>query len=92
MKLPRFQGSWPAFWMLGQNISSVGWPACGEMDIMEAINNDNNIYSNLHWSYNNKQADTSGKAYNVGNRTAWHTYGMELLSEIRPSAQPLRCQ
>ena len=78
MKLPRFQGAWPAFWMLGDSINrGTGWPACGEMDIMEAINNDNNIYSNLHWSYNNKQADTSGKAYNVGNRTAWHTYGME---------------
>ena len=65
MKLPRFQGSWPAFWMLGDNINSVGWPACGEMDIMEAINNNNNSYSNLHGSYNNQQADTQGKAYNV---------------------------
>ncbi|MBP5773460.1 MAG: glycoside hydrolase family 16 protein [Eubacterium sp.] len=78
MKLPRFQGSWPAFWMLGDSINrGTGWPACGEMDIMEAINNNNNIYSNLHWQYNGKQADTSGKAYNVGDRTAWHTYGME---------------
>lgn len=76
MKLPRFQGAWPAFWMLGDNISSVGWPKCGEMDIMEAINNNNNIYSNLHWSYNNTTADTQGKAYNVGDRTEWHTYGM----------------
>ncbi|MBR3173153.1 MAG: glycoside hydrolase family 16 protein [Eubacterium sp.] len=76
MKLPRFKGAWPAFWMLGDNISSVGWPKCGEMDIMEAINDNNNIYSNLHWSYNNSQADTQGSAYNVGDRTAWHTYGM----------------
>ena len=76
IKLPRFQGAWPAFWMLGDNINSVGWPACGEMDIMEAINNDNKIYSNLHWSYNNSQADTQGKAYNVGDRTEWHRYGM----------------
>ncbi len=77
MKLPRFQGVWPAFWMLGENINSVGWPRCGEMDIMEAINNNNNVYANLHWSYNNSTADTQGKAYNVGDRTAWHTYGME---------------
>lgn len=76
MRLPRFKGSWPAFWMLGDNITSVGWPKCGEMDIMEAINDNNNIYSNLHWSYNNQQADTQGKAYNVGDRTEWHTYGM----------------
>ena len=77
MKLPRFKGSWPAFWMLGENINSAGWPACGEMDIMEAINDNNNIYSNLHWSYNNTQADTQGDAHNVGDRTEWHTYGME---------------
>lgn len=76
IKLPRFKGAWPAFWMLGDNISSVGWPKCGEMDIMEAINDNNNIYSNLHWSYNNSQADTQGRAYNVGDRTEWHTYGM----------------
>jgi beta-glucanase (GH16 family) len=35
MRLPVSQGMWPAFWMLGSNFSSVGWPACGELDIME---------------------------------------------------------
>ena len=37
IKIPRGQGIWPAFWMLGSNISSVGWPTCGEIDIMENI-------------------------------------------------------
>ena len=37
IKLPRGQGIWPAFWMLGANIGSVGWPTCGEIDIMENI-------------------------------------------------------
>ena len=37
IKIPRGQGVWPAFWMLGANISTVGWPACGEVDIMENI-------------------------------------------------------
>ena len=77
MKLPRFNGAWPAFWMLGNNIDSVKWPKCGEMDIMEAINDENKVYANLHWSYQNNQADTKGTGYNVGDRTAWHTYGME---------------
>jgi len=35
IKLPRGQGLWPAFWMLGTNFTSAGWPNCGEIDIME---------------------------------------------------------
>jgi beta-glucanase (GH16 family) len=35
MRLPAEVGMWPAFWMLGGNIDEVGWPACGEIDIME---------------------------------------------------------
>ncbi len=37
IKIPQGQGLWPAFWMLGNNIASVGWPTCGEIDIMENI-------------------------------------------------------
>jgi beta-glucanase (GH16 family) len=37
IKIPQGQGMWPAFWMLGDNIDAAGWPACGEIDIMENI-------------------------------------------------------
>jgi beta-glucanase (GH16 family) len=39
MRLVAASGLWPAFWMLGTNISSVGWPSCGEVDIMEWVDN-----------------------------------------------------
>lgn len=39
VKVPAGGGTWPAFWMLGSNIGSVGWPRCGELDIMEAVGN-----------------------------------------------------
>jgi len=43
IKLPRGQGIWPAFWMLGTNISTARWPTCGEIDIMENIGREPNI-------------------------------------------------
>lgn len=49
-KLPKGNGIWPALWMLGSNISSVSWPACGEIDIMELIGSSPNVcHGTLHW-------------------------------------------
>ncbi len=62
IKIPRGQGIWPAFWMLGTNIDSVNWPTCGEIDIMENIGNTNNqgiAYGTIH-------GPQSGGDYNGG--------------------------
>lgn len=49
-KLPVGTGLWPALWMLGTNISSVGWPSCGEIDIMELVGTyPGRVSSTLHW-------------------------------------------
>jgi beta-glucanase (GH16 family) len=43
IKLPAGRGIWPAFWMLGSNITTVGWPQCGEIDVMENIGSEPSV-------------------------------------------------
>jgi beta-glucanase (GH16 family) len=50
--LPKGQGIWPALWMLGKSINTVGWPACGEVDIMEMVGGagrENTVHATAHW-------------------------------------------
>ena len=48
IKMPAGQGIWPAFWELGSNYPVVGWPASGEIDVIELINNGETYYVTLH--------------------------------------------
>ncbi len=49
IKLPKGRGIWPAFWMLGSDFGSIGWPACGEVDIVENIGSEpSTIHGSLH--------------------------------------------
>jgi beta-glucanase (GH16 family) len=65
--------------MLGDSISWEGWPACGEIDIMETVNVENTCYGTVHWSDNNNNyASYGGKTGNsMGD---WHTYSVEWTS------------
>ena len=74
MKLPKGQGMWPAFWMLGQNIHTVGWPKCGEIDIMEHINNEELLHGTLHW-FNGGHVSSGGTT--PCDVTKFHTYSIE---------------
>jgi beta-glucanase (GH16 family) len=49
LKIPRGQGLWPAFWLLGNDIGRIGWPGCGEIDIMENIGKEPSmVHGSLH--------------------------------------------
>jgi beta-glucanase (GH16 family) len=80
MMLPESQGMWPAFWLLGNNIATISWPACGELDVMEHIDGSNPLSEGYDWV----QGSVHGTGLNGGiqyhpaafSAAAWHTYGM----------------
>lgn len=67
--LPEGQGIWPALWMLGADISEVGWPKCGEIDIMELVGGgagrDNTVHGTAHWADANGNRVLYGKPYTL---------------------------
>jgi beta-glucanase (GH16 family) len=77
-KLPTGVGTWPAIWMLGNNISTVNWPACGEIDIMEHLGRDlNKIYATLHHP-GHSGAGGDGTTVMIPTATSeFHVYSLE---------------
>ncbi|ACS93545.1 glycoside hydrolase family 16 domain protein [Teredinibacter turnerae T7901] len=73
---PSAAGTWPAFWMLGSNINNVGWPACGEIDVMEHVNDSPQIHGTLHWQDNNGNYASYG-GNTSADVTGFHVYGIE---------------
>ena len=80
MQLPVGQGLWPAFWLLGANYAAVGWPACGEIDIMEYRGQEPNlIYGSIHGPvYSggaaiNRRFTLPGPGFDAG----FHTFAVE---------------
>ena len=80
MQLPLGKGIWPAFWMLGADMPRNGWPAAGEIDVMENIGEPRTIYSTLHGPGYSGAGGISarfdlpaGEAVNTG----FHVYAVE---------------
>jgi len=73
-KVPGDKGTWPALWMLGSNIGSIGWPKCGEIDIMEmgTVTGLDNILCSLHWG-----GDVSNSRKVEGSTADFHLYSLD---------------
>lgn len=84
IKLPSGKGVWPAFWMMGTQKLGL-WSLCGEIDIMEAVNDCRRIYGTIHWPVKSDAADAirgyaaQSKAANIEIADAddWHLYAIE---------------
>lgn len=94
-KLPSTQGTWPAIWTLGTNINeignffgdsegSVGWPRCGEIDIMEQNGwNKNELYGYFHFANPQGEYGNHGNITSISNASGeYHIYSMEWTDEI----------
>jgi PKD repeat protein len=77
-KLPVGGGIWPALWMLGNNINTVGWPACGEIDIMEHVGSSpNKIYGTLHHPGHSGGNADGGTTIISNATTEFHLYTLD---------------
>ncbi len=80
-KLPRGKGIWPALWMLGNNINSIGWPACGEIDIMEYLGHETNkTHATLHYGTSTATHGSKGNSLTLSSGTFYdqfHVFSME---------------
>jgi beta-glucanase (GH16 family) len=76
---PEGQGVWPAFWMLGNSITTVGWPSCGEIDIME-IQGQNPFrnFGTIHWADPGGNHVSFGGIFNssVSLSAGFHTFAI----------------
>ena len=84
-KLPAGKGVWPAFWMMGTNITQVGWPRCGEIDIMEMVGKEPDfVHGTLHWSSpTTHKHDSDGGKFDAGKPLSddFHIYAVEWFAD-----------
>ena len=73
IKLNSQPGIWPAFWMMGQDITSVSWPKCGEVDILEDFGKGQ-VQSTVHTP---DGSSTYQKNASIASDTAWHVYRLD---------------
>ena len=94
IKLPYGRGMWPAFWMLGDDITTVSWPACGEIDIIEMVGgngtngstilSDATVYGTAHWSSGGSHAQHGGSYSLPSGKFAdnYHTFTVTWIPQL----------
>ena len=85
--MPEGQGLWPALWMLGNNISTVSWPECGEIDIMEMVgggDKDSEVHGTAHWGNNGSAANFGGSTSLQNGKLSdeFHVYSIEWTEDL----------
>lgn len=81
-KLPQGSGTWPAIWMLGADFVDVGWPASGEIDIMEHVGKDPGVvHSSLHTPSSHGNTQNTGSTEVPDFSDSFHVYEVEWTSE-----------
>lgn len=77
-KLPQGKGMWPAIWMMGTNRSVVGWPRCGEIDIMEFVGKEpNRVHATVHFAKGGAHSSKGGKLETPAPYDDFHVYAVE---------------
>ena len=79
-KLPRGRGMWPAIWMLGSAHRTLGWPKCGEIDIMEFVGHEpEKVFATVHWFgfEKGKHASLGGNLPGQKPSDDFHVYAVE---------------
>lgn len=80
-KVPRGVGTWPALWMMGQDRRKAGWPACGEIDILEHLGYEQGVvYCTVHTpgeTPDKKHASSGGKIKGVKTSEGFRVYAMD---------------
>ncbi|MFH1000460.1 MAG: glycoside hydrolase family 16 protein [Bacteroidota bacterium] len=76
-KMPKGKGTWPALWMLGSNIKEVGWPRCGEIDVLEYVGYQPNIvHTNIHTKNDYGVTDNKVSINLKTTEEEFHIYGI----------------